>query len=830
MACALTSAAGILSLLEEPEDELKKHALEELDKVVDQFWSEIAPSITKIQELCDDENFESRNLASIVTSKVYYHLEELKEALTYALGAGNMFDIEADSEYVKTVVATCIDEYIRLKREAFVEKKDAIIDPRLKEIVESMFERCFGDGQYKHALGIALESRRLDIIQKSIKTSGDAPLLLEYCFGLCQNVVMDRKFRHEVFAKMVEMYKELPKPDYINMCQCLLFLGDHVAVAKVLLDLLDKGNILMAFQVAFDLTENQNYSFLLRVCSEFPSTTDESKDEAPSDLTKLKNILKGEFPINLYLHFLYGQSKTDLNVLNWIKEKLDTGRSSNSTITHNATVMAHAIMNCGTSIDTFLRDNLEWLGRAKNWAKFTATASIGVIHKGHHKESLKLLQPYLPQNGSSGSPYQEGGALYALGLIHANGSDKSKIEYLEEALRNAGTNEIVQHGACLGIGLVAMSSGNEELFQTLTAIVYNESAVAGEAAGIALGLVFLGTAHGESIQDMLNHAHDTKHEKIIRGLALGLAMIMYGREEEADTLIEQLVRDKDPILRFGGMYTIALAYVATSNNNAIRRLLHVAVSDVSDDVRRAAVTALGFVLCKEPQQVPRIVSLLAESYNPHVRYGACLAVGTACAGTGLKEAIQLLKPLCKDEVDFVRQGAFIGMAMVLIQHNEKLEPEVQSIRATFRETIAGKTDTMAKLGAILGYGIIDAGGRNVTMSMISPAGHKKMAAIVGMALFPQFWYWFPNVHFISLAFTPTAVIGLNKDLLIPAPFKFVSKSPPSLWAYPAPMEIKKKEEKKELKKATLSVTKKAKARAKKKRWGCNRTQRRKRKK
>eukprot|EP00463_Aulacantha_scolymantha_P005945 TRINITY_DN741_c0_g1_i2.p1 TRINITY_DN741_c0_g1~~TRINITY_DN741_c0_g1_i2.p1 ORF type:complete len:472 (-),score=105.66 TRINITY_DN741_c0_g1_i2:2-1417(-) len=454
--------------------------------------------------------------------------------------------------------------------------------------------------------------------------------------------------------------------------------------------------------------------------------------------------------------------------------------------------MSHAIMNVGTSIDTFLRSNLDWLSKAKNWAKFTATASIGVIHKGHHKESLKLLRPYLPQNGVSGSPYQEGGALFALGLIHANGSDKSKVEYLTDALKNAGSNEIVQHGACLGLGLVAMSSGDEGLFDTLKTVVFSESAVAGEAAGLALGLILLGTANGNAIHEMLNHAHDTNHEKIIRGLAMGLAMTMYGREEEADTLIEQLVRDKDPILRFGGMYAIALAYVASSNNNAIKRLLHVAVSDVSDDVRRAAVNALGFVLCKEPHQVPRIVSLLAESYNPHVRYGACLAVGTACAGTGLKEAIQLLKPLCKDDVDFVRQGAFIGMSMVLIQHNKKLEPEVENIRDTFRETISAKTDTMAKLGAILGYGIIDAGGRNVTMSMVSPAGHKKMSAIVGMALFPQFWYWFPNVHFISLAFTPTAIIGLNKDLKIPAPFQFVSKSPPSLWAYPEPIELKKK--------------------------------------
>ena len=51
------------------------------------------------------------------------------------------------------------------------------------------------------------------------------------------------------------------------------------------------------------------------------------------------------------------------------------------------------------------------------------------------------------------------------------------------------------------------------------------------------------------------------------------------------------------------MYMIGLAYVATSNNSALKRLLHFAVSDVSDDVRRAAVLNIGFLMLKEPQQV-----------------------------------------------------------------------------------------------------------------------------------------------------------------------------------------------------------------------------------
>lgn len=90
---------------------------------------------------------------------------------------------------------------------------------------------------------------------------------------------------------------------------------------------------------------------------------------------------------------------------------------------------------------------------------------------------------------------------------------------------------------------------------------------------------------------------------LARGLALGIALTVYGREEEADTLIEQMTRDQDPILRYGGMYALALAYRGTANNKAIRQLLHFAVSDVSDDVRRTAVLALGFVLYSDPEQV-----------------------------------------------------------------------------------------------------------------------------------------------------------------------------------------------------------------------------------
>jgi 26S proteasome regulatory subunit N2 len=74
--------------------------------------------------------------------------------------------------------------------------------------------------------------------------------------------------------------------------------------------------------------------------------------------------------------------------------------------------------------------------------------------------------------------------------------------------------------------------------------LYTDSAIAGEAAGFALGLVMLGSGSDEYIEEMLQYAHETQHEKIIRGLAVGIAFICYGTQEQADNTIRTLLGEK----------------------------------------------------------------------------------------------------------------------------------------------------------------------------------------------------------------------------------------------------------------------------------------------
>lgn len=69
-------------------------------------------SLSHSEVLFETASFPDRKLAALVASKVYFHLGEFDEALSFALGSAELFDVDKKDEYVDTVVC----EY-RIRRE-----------------------------------------------------------------------------------------------------------------------------------------------------------------------------------------------------------------------------------------------------------------------------------------------------------------------------------------------------------------------------------------------------------------------------------------------------------------------------------------------------------------------------------------------------------------------------------------------------------------------------------------------------------------------------------------------------------------------------------------
>lgn len=451
-------------------------------------------------------------------------------------------------------------------------------------------------------------------------------------------------------------------------------------------------------------------------------------------------------------------------------------------------------MFAGTGDDNFYRNNTNWFATASKWAQFTTIAAVGNIHIGHLKSAVQVLDSFL---GKKTPPYALGGGLYALGLIYANYPwDKSVIQRVLSHLQETNS-PIVKHGASLALGLIKLGSHDQELFTKIQNVLYESAPTnseskpeSGEAAGYGMGLLMLGCGPSSQVEELLDFARRNEHEKITRGIVMGLAFMMYGLQEKSKTLVFDMMTDKQPIIREGAAWVTALAYVGSASNVALQRLLHLAVSDVNPDVRRASVIGVGFVLSKNPKEVPQMIDLLSKSYHPHVRAGAALALGIACAGTGMAEAITILQPLLNDLEDYVKQSAMISMAMVLQQQSDTAVPYTKEFRLFLRKMIGKDRSDLTIFGLCLAYGILNAGGRNVVISCNSLQGENSIISTVGIALFSNFFYWQPLALALPLAFHTTAIIGLDKDFQ-QVDFQFLSRQKPSMFANPPSFEAEK---------------------------------------
>mmetsp|Transcript_31663 Transcript_31663/g.76643 ORF Transcript_31663/g.76643 Transcript_31663/m.76643 type:complete len:1171 (-) Transcript_31663:211-3723(-) len=970
----IATASGLLALLSEPDPTLVKHALTKLLGVVDTLWHEVAEVLPDLEAIAeggtvggggggggeDDDDDDvamaaagpydesTRRTAAALASRVFFHLEEPRQALRLALDSGDdHFDVlspaAGDEAYVERLVNAAIGEYVARKRKEFdggetvggdeeenneEEEEEELDMAKLQEVVHLMFRRCYRDGSYGHALGVAFEARECDKVEEilaelSSSSDNDANAVVDTlgrALRSAHDLIPSKAFRGRAMTSIAGALEEVFSGDSASssarrnaacaLVLCRQLLGDADAVGDIVVRLIDDGaacdpggpsadedSALLGLQLCFDVVDSGDRHFVAGVASRLPGRTSSPPSSTSSAVVEgsaaeatgavevdaggnasppgaaanersvevveprggsalahehfdnARKVLTGGFTSELSLSFLYKNSNSDGLVMANLKRALEERSMSRNSVLHNCAVTAHGYLNWGTTNDDFLRDNLDWMKKAGNWAKFSATASMGVIHAGHTTEAMTLLEPYLPPSAPTDDPnaahptvsstggYAEGGSLYALGLIHgshAGSSSAKRLEasaFLRQHLRNSHANEVISHGAALGVGLTSFGSADLDVVNELKELLYTDSAVAGEAASMAMGMVLVGSGAGnaassgqneelaEIVAELRNYSRETHHEKIIRGIAMCLALVNFGQEENADASIEEMRSDRDPIIRYGAMYGLALAYCGTGSNKAIRILLHTAVSDVSDDVRMASVIGLALVLHKTPERVPELVRLLLESFNPHVRYASCMAVGIAMAGTGDAKSVALLEPMLTDMADHVRQGALLGTAMIYMQQSDTCNHrKIKTFREKLASLIADKHQTtLTKMGAILSTGLLDVGGRNCALSLGSRNGFTKMTSAAGLVLWLQHWHWYPLMHMLSLAVTPTCTIGLNKDFKYPKKFEILCLSKPSAYAYPKKLEEKKEEKKKRVETVALSTTAKSQARLARKR-------------
>ena len=243
--------------------------------------------------------------------------------------------------------------------EVYTDKSETTVDDATRSeidgIVDKMFSRCFADGNYGHAFGIALEGRKIEkveeIICKPTEMVEKVALLVE-ALEVCKVTVVNRGFRLQVVSVVAREIEGLPAgfEDKERLCEAWQMLGKSDEVGGMVKGLLEEGGErgLLGLQLCFDLVDTGDQKFVGKV-------VEGVKGGEGDWIRKGLLVLEGGFAGELELAFMFGESDSDPLVMGNLKGVMEEKGQSRSSLLHAMSLHGHGFLNCGTTNDGFLR-------------------------------------------------------------------------------------------------------------------------------------------------------------------------------------------------------------------------------------------------------------------------------------------------------------------------------------------------------------------------------------------------------------------------------------------------------------------------------------------
>lgn len=270
------------------------------------------------------------------------------------------------------------------------------------------------------------------------------------------------------------------------------------------------------------------------------------------------------------------------------KTHLETARVSSidSARGNLANAFVNAFVNAGFGNDTLIVNAEEgdsYVYKTKDHGKLSAAASAGMCLLWDTELGLSHIDKFT----YSSDEHVRAGAMMAYGILHSGVRTEMDAPLALLAEHVESKSKPLQHSSIVGLGLAYAGQAREELMALLLPYVQDETTPMDTAAlcALSLGFVFVGSAHGEIVpsilQTMMEREPSDLNDKWMRFMALGLALLFLGKQDEADATIETLKAIEHPVSRDAQILVDACSYAGTGNVLKIQTLLHYCAEHVS---------------------------------------------------------------------------------------------------------------------------------------------------------------------------------------------------------------------------------------------------------
>ncbi|CRG83951.1 26S proteasome regulatory subunit rpn-1 [Talaromyces islandicus] len=402
-------------------------------------------------------------------------------------------------------------------------------------------------------------------------------------------------------------------------------------------------------------------------------------------LAKELNILDPKMPEDIYKTHLESSRGAGLT-------NVDSAR-------HNlASAFVNSFANAGYGSDKMMLvdgDKGSWVWKTKDDGMLSTTASLGMLLHRDVDGGLDKIDKFTYAQEDQ----IKAGALLAIGILNSGVrldsdpamallSDPDNIENKSIPMRVA---------SIMGLGLSYAGSNKEELLEALLPIVEDVSLdmQLSAMAAVALGLIFVGSSNHQVSEAIATTLMDEERQKQLkdkwtRFMALGLALLYFGRQEEVDVILDILKAVDHPMAKPTAVLASVCAWAGTGTVLKIQELLHICNEYIEDEekkgdelvqsyavlglsliamgedvgqdmimrqfghlmhygasnIRKAVPLAMGLVSPSNPQmKVYDTLSRYSHDNDNDVAINAIFAMGLTGAGTNNARLAQLLRQL-----------------------------------------------------------------------------------------------------------------------------------------------------------------------------------------
>jgi 26S proteasome regulatory subunit N1 len=531
------------------------------------------------------------------------------------------------------------------------------------------------------AVDILSDLEMIDQIEQYI----DENTYARVCLYMVSNVPLLTYPDNDKFLKTVyTVYRKYKQ--YTQAVALAIRLNDRDLIEEVFNSTKDKAiRRQMAFLIArqriwFDVSDDDDPE--LQECMNNARLPDYYKA-----LGKELNILDPKSPDDIY--------KTHL------ESSRTAGLTNTDSARHNlAAAFVNAFVNTGYGNDKLMLNNeakSSWVWKTKDEGMLSTAASLGMLLLWDVETGLDKIDPYTDVDDNT----VKAGAMLATGIFNSGvrmDSDPALALLGDEDNINS-KNRDIRLACIMGLGLAYAGSNKEELLEVLLPIVSDTSLdmQLSALAALSLGMIFVGSANGEVTDALMNTLLDEDRSKQLkdkwtRFMALGLALLFFGQQEEVDVILETLKALDHPAAKSASVLTEVCAWAGTGAVLKIQQLLHICnehIEDESDEkkgdellqsyaviglslvamgedvgqdmilrtlghlmhygegnIRKAVPLALGLISPSNPQmKVYDTLSRYSHDNDNDVAINAIFAMGLCGAGTNNARLAQLLRQL-----------------------------------------------------------------------------------------------------------------------------------------------------------------------------------------